>query len=100
MQRQTLLSLSAVMILALIIFSLSSLCHRTQVLAFSPGSTMKPEAADISRSRSANSTAATLLMVVDSAQDFDIVKVADGVYAAISKPTGLPSGNAGFVIGS
>ena len=39
-------------------------------------------------------------MVVDSAQDFDIVKVADGVYAAITKPTGLPSGNAGFVIGS
>lgn len=31
--------------------------------------------------------------------DFQIVKVADGVYAAITKPGGLPSGNAGFVIG-
>jgi len=31
--------------------------------------------------------------------DFQIVKVADGVYAAIAKPGGLASGNAGFVIG-
>lgn len=31
--------------------------------------------------------------------DFDLVKVADGVYAAIAKPGGLASGNAGFVIG-
>jgi glyoxylase-like metal-dependent hydrolase (beta-lactamase superfamily II) len=32
--------------------------------------------------------------------DFQVVKVADGVYAAIAKPGGLASGNAGFVIGS
>src|SRR5437660_3130737 len=31
--------------------------------------------------------------------DFDLVKVADGVYAAIAKPGGLASGNAGFIIG-
>ena len=31
--------------------------------------------------------------------DFEIVKVADGVYAAVAKPGGLASGNAGFVIG-
>src|SRR5437870_417015 len=31
--------------------------------------------------------------------DFQIIKVADGVYAAIAKPGGLASGNAGFVIG-
>lgn len=31
--------------------------------------------------------------------DFQVVKVADGVYAAIAKPGGLASGNAGFVIG-
>ena len=31
--------------------------------------------------------------------DFTLVQVADGVYAAIAKPGGLASGNAGFVIG-
>ena len=31
--------------------------------------------------------------------DFQLVKVADGVYAAIAKSSGLASGNAGFVIG-
>jgi glyoxylase-like metal-dependent hydrolase (beta-lactamase superfamily II) len=31
--------------------------------------------------------------------DFQLIKVADGVYAATAKPGGLPSGNAGFVIG-
>jgi glyoxylase-like metal-dependent hydrolase (beta-lactamase superfamily II) len=31
--------------------------------------------------------------------DFLLVRVADGVYAAIAKPGGLASGNAGFVIG-
>ena len=31
--------------------------------------------------------------------DFRLVKVAEGVYAAIAKPGGLASGNAGFVIG-
>src|SRR5947199_2335537 len=34
-----------------------------------------------------------------AADDFELVKVADGVYAAIAKPGGLASGNAGFVIG-
>jgi len=32
--------------------------------------------------------------------DFQIIKVADGVYAAIAKSGGLASGNAGFVIGN
>src|SRR5216684_4437575 len=31
--------------------------------------------------------------------DFQLIKVADGVYAAIARPGGLASGNAGFVIG-
>ena len=31
--------------------------------------------------------------------DFQLIKVADGVYAATAKPGGLASGNAGFVIG-
>jgi cyclase len=34
-----------------------------------------------------------------SEDDFQIVKVADGVYAAIAKSGGIASGNAGFVIG-
>ena len=32
--------------------------------------------------------------------DFQIVKVADGVYAAIAKPNSLAGGNAGFVVGN
>lgn len=32
-------------------------------------------------------------------EDFDLIKIADGVYAAIAKPGGLASGNAGFIIG-
>jgi cyclase len=31
--------------------------------------------------------------------DFQLVKVAEGVYAAIAKPGGLASGNAGFIVG-
>jgi len=31
--------------------------------------------------------------------DFQLVKVADGVYAGIAKSGGLASGNAGFVVG-
>src|ERR1700682_140627 len=31
--------------------------------------------------------------------DFQLIKVAEGVYAAIAKPGGLASGNAGFVVG-
>ncbi|HSP17690.1 MAG TPA: MBL fold metallo-hydrolase [Thermoanaerobaculia bacterium] len=31
--------------------------------------------------------------------DFDLVKLADGVYAAVAKPGGLASGNAGFIVG-
>src|SRR5260221_2286113 len=37
--------------------------------------------------------------VPKSEDDFQLVKVADGVYAAIAKPGGLASGNAGLVIG-
>jgi len=31
--------------------------------------------------------------------DFELAQVADGVFAAIAKPGGLASGNAGFIIG-
>jgi cyclase len=31
--------------------------------------------------------------------DFTLTKVADGVYAAVAKPAGLASGNAGFIVG-
>ena len=31
--------------------------------------------------------------------DFQLVKVAEGIYAAIAKPGGLASGNAGFIVG-
>ncbi len=34
-----------------------------------------------------------------SNSDFDLVKVADGVYAAVARPGGLASGNAAFVAG-
>lgn len=50
-------------------------------------------------------TASTRTTTVNSAtspraeDDFQLVKVADGVYAAIAKPGGLASGNAGFVVG-
>jgi cyclase len=37
--------------------------------------------------------------VPQAGDDFQLIKVADGVYAAIAKPGGLASGNAGFVIG-
>jgi glyoxylase-like metal-dependent hydrolase (beta-lactamase superfamily II) len=46
---------------------------------------------------------AVLLFAATSAfaqnADFDLIKVADGVYAAVAKPGGIASGNAGFVIG-
>src|SRR5258706_1446798 len=41
----------------------------------------------------------TVLATPKAEDDFQIVKVADGVYAAIAKSGGLASGNAGFVIG-
>src|SRR6266567_4582682 len=31
--------------------------------------------------------------------DFKLIQVADGVFAAVAKPGGLASGNAGFVVG-
>ena len=36
---------------------------------------------------------------IKAEDDFQLVKVADGVYAAIAKPGGLASGNAGFIVG-
>src|SRR5437762_1209819 len=42
---------------------------------------------------------ATTIAAPKAEDDFDLVKVADGVYAAIAKPGGLASGNAGFIIG-
>lgn len=41
----------------------------------------------------------TTLSAAKAEDNFTIVKVADGVYAAIAKPGGLASGNAGFVVG-
>jgi cyclase len=37
--------------------------------------------------------------VARAEDDFQLVQVADGVFAAIAKPGGLASGNAGFIIG-
>ncbi|HWO02651.1 MAG TPA: MBL fold metallo-hydrolase [Blastocatellia bacterium] len=34
-----------------------------------------------------------------AADDFQLVKVGEGIYAAIAKPGGLASGNAGFIVG-
>ena len=48
----------------------------------------------------AKATASVQSPVVFDGPDFQIVKVADGVYAAIAKSGGLASGNAGFVIGN
>jgi len=42
---------------------------------------------------------ARIAPVPKAEDDFQLVKVAEGVYAAIAKPGGLASGNAGFVIG-
>jgi cyclase len=39
------------------------------------------------------------MVPLKSDDDFQLVKVADGVYAAIARPGSLASGNAGFVIG-
>ncbi|HMH45647.1 MAG TPA: MBL fold metallo-hydrolase, partial [Pyrinomonadaceae bacterium] len=44
--------------------------------------------------------ASTIRALPKAEEDFQIVKVADGVYAAIAKSGGLASGNAGFVIGN
>lgn len=44
----------------------------------------------------ARSSSATAVKAED---DFQLIKVAEGVYAAVAKPGGLASGNAGFVIG-
>jgi cyclase len=43
--------------------------------------------------------AAQINAVAKAEDDFQLVKVAEGVYAAIAKPGGLASGNAGFVVG-
>jgi cyclase len=47
----------------------------------------------------ANTRSSSVAPVLKAEDDFQLVKVADGVYAAIAKPGGLASGNAGFVIG-
>lgn len=47
----------------------------------------------------ANTRSNTVSPVPKAEDDFQLVKVAEGVYAAIAKPGGLASGNAGFVIG-
>src|SRR5882762_2416472 len=41
----------------------------------------------------------TTKTVPKAEDDFQLVKVAEGVYAAIAKSGGLASGNAGFVVG-
>lgn len=45
------------------------------------------------------STSRALPLSPKAEDDFQLVKVAEGVYAAIAKPGGLASGNAGFIIG-
>ena len=44
-------------------------------------------------------TAALKAPAFKAEDDFTITKVADGVYAAVAKPGGLASGNAGFIVG-
>jgi glyoxylase-like metal-dependent hydrolase (beta-lactamase superfamily II) len=46
-----------------------------------------------------SASAAASPVAPQAEDDFQIVKVADGVYAAIAKPGSLAGGNAGFVIG-
>jgi cyclase len=48
---------------------------------------------------SGNWDLATVSAAPKAADDFQLIKVADGVYAAIAQPGGLASGNAGFIIG-
>jgi glyoxylase-like metal-dependent hydrolase (beta-lactamase superfamily II) len=48
---------------------------------------------------SADTRSNSLTPIPKAEDDFQLVKVAEGVYAAIAKPGGLASGNAGFVIG-
>jgi len=43
---------------------------------------------------------AGLTAPVKAEDDFTVVKVADGVYAAVAKSGGLASGNAGFIVGN
>src|SRR5437016_5883773 len=50
-------------------------------------------------SGSGHTTGSRIKVAPKAEDDFQIVKVADGVYAAIAKSGGLASGNAGFVIG-
>jgi len=47
----------------------------------------------------ARPTGSRSIAAAKAEDDFQIVKVGEGVYAAIAKPGGLASGNAGFVIG-
>lgn len=47
----------------------------------------------------AHTRSSSVASVPKAEDDFQLVKVAEGVYAAIAKPGGLASGNAGFVIG-
>ena len=48
---------------------------------------------------SMSATKGTTARTPKAEDDFQLVKVADGVYAAIAKSGGLASGNAGFVVG-
>jgi cyclase len=41
----------------------------------------------------------SLAVAAHANDDFDLIKLADGVYAAVAKPGGLASGNAGFIAG-
>jgi glyoxylase-like metal-dependent hydrolase (beta-lactamase superfamily II) len=44
-------------------------------------------------------TSHTAVVTAKPEDNFTLVRVADGVYAAIAKPGGLASGNAGFIVG-
>ena len=61
---------------------------RIAVIAFSLGLFLDVTPAAFKRARAAKAE-----------DDFQLVKVADGVYAAIARSGGLASGNAGFVVG-
>src|SRR5215813_983668 len=60
---------------------------------------VQPHPGFVARAASVEKSEARAESLYKAEDDFQLVKVAEGVYAAIAKQGGLASGNAGFVIG-
>src|SRR5215813_8121859 len=60
---------------------------------------VQPHPGFVARAASVEKSEARAESLYKAEDDFQLVKVAEGVYAAIAKTGGLASGNAGFVIG-